>query len=76
MTGFWQLLKAARQAQLSDGNVVISWLDARKLAEEGERLQIEIAELKDSLALCSKVIDREQVKRLREGLASIPAPQA
>jgi hypothetical protein len=65
---FWMLLKASRNAQLSDGDVTLSWLDARKLAEEGERLQIEIAELKDSLALCSKVIDREQVKRLREGL--------
>lgn len=73
---FWMLGKASRHAQLSDGDVTLSWLDARKLAEEGERLQMENAELKNNLALCSKVIDREQVKRLREGLASIPAPQA
>jgi len=73
---FWALMKTARHAQLSDGEVVLTWLEARSLAEEGERLQIENSELKESLKLCSKVIDREQVKRLKEGLESIRAPQA
>jgi hypothetical protein len=46
MTGFWQLLKAARHAQLSDGDVTLSWLDAIKVGELGERLEIELEKWK------------------------------
>ena len=74
MTSFWQLIDRARRAQLSDGSVSLDWTDALKIAERGERLEIENEQLKRDLATCSKVIDREQLKRLKAS-PEVASPQ-
>ncbi len=56
---FYILGKMARQAQMSDGYVMIPWEDVQRLAEHGEALECELENLKR---------DVEQVRMLRKGL--------
>ena len=42
-------------------------IDALALAEQGMKDRAEIEQLKQDLALCSKTIDRCQVRMLRDG---------
>jgi hypothetical protein len=57
ITSFWHLLKTARTAQHSDGDVTLSWQEALAIAEKGEKLEIELDHLKR---------DVEQIRILRK----------
>lgn len=62
---FYDLLKASRKMEMSDGNITLTWIQARELAEHGERLEIEISRLK------SELLDWETAAALRKGLKEI-----